>query len=142
WFSTSASHRGRLSSQPLLCHGLVLLRFPEGRILCEFAMRIVVHRNIPDDPWLQRQWNALVQEMESPEVFYTYQWASAVSRTLGDSLVPMLVLGYEGEKLTGVAALATDPAIKQASFLTGATADYCDLVSHPEDRAEMLDAVL
>jgi CelD/BcsL family acetyltransferase involved in cellulose biosynthesis len=105
-------------------------------------MRIVLHRDIPDDPLLREQWNALVQEMESPEVFYTHQWALAVRRAFGESLAPTLVLTYEGEKLTGVAALATDAAHETASFLAGASADYCDLLSHPDRRAELLDAVL
>jgi len=105
-------------------------------------MRIVLHRDIPDDPLLQQQWNALVQEMERPEVFYTHQWALAVRRAFGESLVPTLMLAYEGEKLTGVAALATDPAQKTASFLSSTSADYCDLLSHPDHRAELLDAVL
>jgi CelD/BcsL family acetyltransferase involved in cellulose biosynthesis len=105
-------------------------------------MRIVLHRDIPDDPLLEQEWNALVQEMERPEVFYTHQWALAVCRAYGESLLPILLLAYEGDKLAGLAALATDPAGKTASFLCSATADYCDLVSHPDRRAELLDAVV
>jgi CelD/BcsL family acetyltransferase involved in cellulose biosynthesis len=101
-----------------------------------------VHREIPDDPELQQQWNALVRGMERPEVFYTHQWALAAGRSFGESLSPMLVLAYEAEKLIGVAALATDPRLKTASFLCGTSADYCDLLSHPEQRAELLEAVL
>jgi len=105
-------------------------------------MRIVLHREIPDDPQLQQQWNALVQEMERPEVFYTHQWALAVGRSFGDSLATMLVLAYEGEKLTGAAALAADPGCRMASFLCGTSADYCDLLGRPDQRAELLEAVL
>jgi CelD/BcsL family acetyltransferase involved in cellulose biosynthesis len=105
-------------------------------------MRIVLHQDIPDDPLLQQQWNALVQEMDRPEVFYTHQWALAARRAFGESLLPLLVLAYEGEKLTGVAALATDREQKTASFLGSTSADYCDLLSHPDHRAEFLDAVL
>lgn len=104
-------------------------------------MRVVMHRDIPDDPLLQREWNTVVHEMERPEVFYTHQWALAVRRAYGESLLPMLLLAYEGEKLAGIAALAIDPDRKAASFLCGATADYCDLVSHPDHRGEMLDLV-
>ena len=102
-------------------------------------MRVVVHRDIPDDPLLQREWNALVQEMERPEVFYTHQWALAVRRAYSESLLPMLLLAYEGEKLTGVAALATDPAQQTVQFLCSTTADYCDLLSRPDHRAEFLE---
>ena len=85
-------------------------------------MRIVVHRDIPDDRLLQQQWNALVLEMKRPEVFYTHQWALAVRRGFGESLLPMLVLAYKGEKLSGVAALAADPVQKTASFFFSAQA--------------------
>jgi CelD/BcsL family acetyltransferase involved in cellulose biosynthesis len=105
-------------------------------------MRIVRHHDIPDDPLLRQQWNSLVQEMERPEVFYTHQWALAVQRAFGESLLTMLVLAYEGEELAGVAALATEPAQKKIFFLCSMTADYCDLVSHPDRRAEFLDALL
>ena len=105
-------------------------------------MRIVLHRDIPDDPLLQQKWNALVQEMEHPEVFYTHQWALAARRAFGESLLPILMFAYEGEKLAGVAALATDPTEKTTSFLCSTSADYCDLLSHPDLRAELLDAVL
>jgi CelD/BcsL family acetyltransferase involved in cellulose biosynthesis len=104
-------------------------------------MRIVLHREIPNDPLLQKQWNDLVEEMECPEVFYTHQWALAMSRAYSGLLLPMLVLAYEGEKLIGVAALATDPAQKTASFLSSTSADYCDLLGRAEHRAELLDAV-
>jgi len=105
-------------------------------------MRIVLHRDIPDDPLLQQQWNALVQEMERPEVFYTHQWALAMHRAFGESLLPILMLAYEGAKLAGVAALATDPTQKTTSFLCSTSADYCDLLSRPDLRAELLDTVL
>jgi CelD/BcsL family acetyltransferase involved in cellulose biosynthesis len=104
-------------------------------------MRVVMHRDIPDDPLLQREWNALVQEMERPEVFYTHQWAVAVRRAYSESLLPMLLLAYEGEKLTGIAALATDPAQQTAQFLCSTTADYCDLLSRPDHRAEWVELV-
>ena len=105
-------------------------------------MRIVLHREIPDDPHLQTQWNALIEQMESPEVFYTYQWSWAVQRAYASTLVPFLVLAYEGESLIGVASLATDPGGRTASFLAGTTADYCEFLSHPANRAPLADAVV
>ena len=104
-------------------------------------MRIVLHREIPEDPQLQSQWNALVDQMESPEVFYTHQWAWAVQRAYGSSLVPFLVLAYEAEFLVGVAALATDTAQHSASFLVGTTADYCEFLSDPSSREALVEAV-
>jgi CelD/BcsL family acetyltransferase involved in cellulose biosynthesis len=103
-------------------------------------MRLVLHREIPDDDTLARQWNELVYQMECPEVFYTYEWALAVSRAYRASITPLLILAYEQDSLVGVAALVTDNA--QTSFLAGTTADYCDFVSTPELRPELVTRVL
>src|ERR1700688_976334 len=78
--------------------------------------------------------------MEKPEVFYTCEWALAVQHAYHDSLKPLLLLGYDGDDLIGVASLAMNPA-NQESFLAATTADYCDFLTHPEHRAQFLDAV-
>ncbi len=104
-------------------------------------MRISVHREIPEDLRLHDRWNELVRAMDGPEVFYTHEWASAVARAYSSTLKPLLLLAYEGEVLIGVAALATDHAEKQISFLAGTTADYCDFVCHPGRSAEVAEAI-
>lgn len=103
-------------------------------------MRIVIHREIPDDPDLQTHWNTLVRQEQSPEVFYTYQWALAVQRAYRSSLIPFLVLLHDDEKLVGIASLATDPDNRVAHFLAGTTADYCDFLSSPEHRTALVEA--
>lgn len=103
-------------------------------------MRIIVHREIPEDENLRRHWNELAQQMEHPEVFYTYEWALAVSRAYRASLPPLLLLGYDGGSLVGVAALATDR--QTICFLTSTTADYCDFVCYPDLRGEFVHTVL
>jgi CelD/BcsL family acetyltransferase involved in cellulose biosynthesis len=105
-------------------------------------MRLVVHRGIPESDDLQRQWNGLVQQMESPEVFYTYEWALAVSRAYSASLKPLLMLAYEEDRVVGIAALATDALEGTASFLAGSTADYCDLVCPPEKKQSFTSLIL
>jgi len=105
-------------------------------------LRLVLCREIPDDANLGRQWNELVQQMECPEVFYTYEWALAVSRAYHDSLTPLLFLAYEQDSLVGTVALAMDKARRSTFFLAGTTADYCDFVSFPELRAELVNRVL
>lgn len=105
-------------------------------------MRVVLHREIPEDESLRRQWNDLVQQMERPEVFYTYEWALAVHRAYRVSVTPLLLLAYEGDSLVGVVALATDEARRKTFFLAGTTADYCDFVSPPQRRPELVNAVL
>jgi CelD/BcsL family acetyltransferase involved in cellulose biosynthesis len=83
-----------------------------------------------------------VFRMERPQVFYTYQWALAVSRAY-QSLTPLIWLGYEAERLVGVAALAESlQQPKQAFFLCGATADYCDFICAPADAAAFCQQVL
>jgi len=106
-------------------------------------VRVTVLREIPEDPDLSEAWNRLVLEMDTPEVFLTYQWALAASRGFRSKLSPLLLLVYDSEQLTGVAALAVDPkAPRAAFFLTSTTADYCDIVSAPSHRAAVLLAIL
>ena len=103
-------------------------------------MRIVLHKEIPDDPLLLQRWNGLVQKMERPEVFYTCQWALAVQAAYGSSLQPLLFLAYDGDDLAGIASLATDAA-GQVKFLAATTADYCEFLSDPRRRTEFVDLV-
>jgi CelD/BcsL family acetyltransferase involved in cellulose biosynthesis len=104
-------------------------------------LRLVLHREIPEDQSLRDQWNSLVEQMERPEVFYTYEWALAVGRAYRPSVTPLLLLGYEGDSLAGLVALATDEYEKKAFFLAGTTADYCDFVCPSELRAKLVTAV-
>ena len=106
-------------------------------------LRLILHREIPDDPVLRRQWNELVFAMESPQVFYTYEWALAVNRAYKDSVTPLLWLGYEGERLVGVAALAESVERPRCSFfLTASTGDYCDLICAPANAETFCEATL
>jgi len=90
---------------------------------------------------LGEEWNRLVWTMDSPQVFYTHEWALAVSRAYANPR-PLLFTAYRGESLVGVAALALDERRKEASFLCTSTADYCDFVSAPSDREELISRVL
>jgi CelD/BcsL family acetyltransferase involved in cellulose biosynthesis len=105
------------------------------------SLRIVLHREIPEDPELHRQWNSIALKTEQPEVFYTCEWALAMQSSYRASLKPLLILGYEGDYLVGVASLATDMAGKNVSFLAGTTGDYCDVLTHPQRRAEFIAAL-
>ena len=101
-----------------------------------------MREEIPEDPELRRAWNELAMRMERPEVFYTYEWAVAVQRAYVSSLKPLIFLAYEGELLIGLVALArqnTGPG--EVAFLTGSTADYCDFLSEPGRRQEVVEAV-
>ncbi|MFZ3277301.1 MAG: GNAT family N-acetyltransferase, partial [Candidatus Sulfotelmatobacter sp.] len=104
-------------------------------------MRVVVLRKIPEEPSLLRQWDDLVSQMEQPEVFYTSEWALAVQCAYQASLKPLLLLGYDGDDLVGVACLATDTSEQNVSFLAATTADYCEFLSRPQRRAEFVDKV-
>jgi CelD/BcsL family acetyltransferase involved in cellulose biosynthesis len=103
-------------------------------------LRIVLHREIPGDPELHRQWNAVALRTERPEVFYTCEWALAMQSAYGATLKPLLLLGYERDELVGVASLATDLSGRKIGFLAATTADYCDFLSAPERRSEFIDA--
>jgi CelD/BcsL family acetyltransferase involved in cellulose biosynthesis len=106
-------------------------------------VRVTVLNEIPEDPQLCEAWNNLVLRMENPEVFFTYQWALAASRSFHTNLSPLLFLLHDSSQLAGVAALAIDPASpRKTFFLNSATADYCDIVSAPAHRSEVLAALL
>jgi CelD/BcsL family acetyltransferase involved in cellulose biosynthesis len=79
--------------------------------------------------------------MEPPEVFYTWEWARSAHAAYHAVLKPLLFLGYNGDKLAGVASLAIDAAADTITFLTATTADYCDFLSAPENRAEFAESV-
>ena len=105
-------------------------------------MHLELLHEIPEDGQLRQDWNALVRQMERPEIFYTYDWALAVQRAYRATLVPLLALAYEGGARVGVAALATDPARQEVTFLSATTADYCDFVSAPCHREALIEAVV
>lgn len=104
-------------------------------------MRLTWTNGLPEQEKLREQWNALVFQMEKPEVFYTWEWAAAVARVYGSSAEPWIATAYEGDELVGVAALAKSSAT-EAVFLAGTTADYCDFISLPGKRNELVAQVL
>jgi len=107
------------------------------------ALRLVLLKQIPDDPHLRQQWNALVERVSHPQVFYTYEWALAVQRAYSATLHPLLFLFYdERDALCGLAALAANVEADRVSFLCATTGDYCDFVSRPEHKPAFVAAVL
>lgn len=106
-------------------------------------MRLVLLREIPEDANLRHQWNALVERMDQPQVFYTWEWSLAVQRSYYSTLRPLLFLAYDArESLCGVAALAANTEGNQGSFLCANTGDYCDFLSSPEHKPALVSAVL
>lgn len=114
---------------------------PDLRPQGEAGLRIVLLRKVPEESSLQRRWNDLVLQMKRPEVFFTCEWALAVQAAYHTSRKPLVLLGYDGDELVGVACLSTDASGRNVSFLTATTADYCDFVSPPQRRAEFVEAV-
>jgi CelD/BcsL family acetyltransferase involved in cellulose biosynthesis len=107
------------------------------------TLRLVLLKEIPEDAELRQQWNALVQRVNQPQVFYTYEWSQAVQRAYRARLLPLIFLAYdERESLCGIVALATDVGGRRASFFCATTGDYCDFLSSPEHRNEFIALVL
>ena len=104
-------------------------------------MRLIWMQELPQEQHLREQWNALVFQMEKPEIFYTWEWAAALTRSYGSGIDPWIAMAYEDDELVGVAALART-STSEAVFLAGNTADYCDFVSLPERRREFVSQVL
>jgi CelD/BcsL family acetyltransferase involved in cellulose biosynthesis len=107
------------------------------------TLRLVVLTEIPEDPQLRQQWNALVQSVDRPQVFFTYEWALAVQRAYTATLRPLLFLAYdEAESLCGVAAFSSGAGDRHVSFLCCTTADYCDFLSTAKQKSEFVTGVL
>lgn len=105
------------------------------------ASRLESFDHIPENPAFRRDWDDLVQAMDSPEIFYTWEWAEAVVRAFGNALHPLILGVYNGEALIGIAALNVEED-GYVSFLNAITADYCDFVSAPAFRHEFLQMVM
>jgi CelD/BcsL family acetyltransferase involved in cellulose biosynthesis len=106
-------------------------------------VKVTVLDEIPEDPEIVLAWNNLVSRMARPEIFFTYQWALAAGRAFSDTLCPLTFLVHESGELRGVAAMAaTRESPNSIFFFTASTADYCDIVSEPEDRPAVLAALL
>jgi CelD/BcsL family acetyltransferase involved in cellulose biosynthesis len=106
-------------------------------------LHLVLHKEIPEDADLRRQWNTLALAAEQPQVFYTWEWAMAVYRAYHATLRPLLFLAYDaGGSLVGVAALATDGSGRRAAFLCATTGDYCDFLSAVEHRKGFVGMVI
>jgi CelD/BcsL family acetyltransferase involved in cellulose biosynthesis len=102
-----------------------------------------VLREIPEDAELCSQWDALVNRVDQPQVFFTYEWAVAVQRAYREKLHPLVILAYDDAgPLAGVAALATESNEQRASFLCATTGDYCDFLSETENKAAFVGASL
>jgi CelD/BcsL family acetyltransferase involved in cellulose biosynthesis len=107
------------------------------------TLRLVVLKEIPEDENLRRQWDALVEQIDQPQVFYTYEWALAVQCAYGTTRHPLIFLAYDDQdSLCGVAALATISLGKEVGFLCATTGDYCDFVSLPEHKESFVAEVL
>ena len=100
--------------------------------------RLEVFRTVPADAEFRQQWNALAQSMEHPEVFYTWEWAAAVSRSFAE-VRPLILAMFRDNSLAGIVALEER---NLGTFLTAPTADYCEFVSAPADRREFIELVL
>lgn len=104
-------------------------------------MRLVVYKAIPDDGDLREAWSVLLQKVDQPQVFYTYEWAKCVARAFS-GVHPLLVTAWDQDEMVGVVALAVDYSKRQTAFLTGTTADYCDFICIERYRREFIARVL
>ena len=102
------------------------------------TMRLELYRELPANEEFRRQWNELVPRTEQPEVFYTWEWAAAITRSY-QTIRPLFFAAFREATLVGVVAFEESNCL---TFLTARTADYCDFVSSPGDRREFVELVL
>lgn len=103
------------------------------------GLNLAFYRELPSDPEFRQQWDALALSVENPQVFYTWEWAKAVCDAYHPDLL-LFAASREG-RLEGLAAFAL-VSRNEVEFLTGRTADYCDLLSSRDDREELAQLVL
>lgn len=99
-------------------------------------MALKLLRELPSDLKFREEWNSLVESMESPQVFYTWEWAQAMCLAYGNQGL-LLLTAHRAKNLVGVVALTRNRA-GEVSFITATTADYCDFISAPQDRKEFV----
>lgn len=105
-------------------------------------LRLVVHKEIPDDKNLRAAWRNLLRSVDQPQVFYTYEWALSAAHAYPCTIRPILCAAYEQDELVGVVALSADYPNRQACFLTATTADYCDFLCVEKHRRQFIEKVL
>jgi CelD/BcsL family acetyltransferase involved in cellulose biosynthesis len=103
-------------------------------------MELTLSRALAAEPVFRQQWDELVNSMQRPQVFYTWEWAQAVCKAYAGEMQPLFCMAYREGALVGVVplALSGDDDHKKASFLTATTADYCDFISAPMDRLQLV----
>lgn len=100
---------------------------------------ITTYNAVPDEPAVQRAWDALLATMSESPVFYTHQWARAVA---GHLLVqPMVLVAKEGGQVVGIGAFA-QLSKRSVGWLAHGTADYCDVLAAPGSQPLVLNAFL
>lgn len=106
-------------------------------------MNVEVFREVPSRQEIVASWNDLARQMEEPEVFYTWEWAIASASAFAEMKTPLVVLVYRESDLIGIGALAV-PARDRGplTFLNHGTADYCDFVSAPDVREQVVLEIL
>ncbi len=104
-------------------------------------MRLVVQKEISNDEDLREAWRTLLQKVDQPQVFYTYEWAASVARAFNGSN-PLLITAWDESEMVGVVALDADYSKGQIAFLAGTTADYCDFICVEKYRKEFIGKVL
>jgi CelD/BcsL family acetyltransferase involved in cellulose biosynthesis len=104
------------------------------------SMELTLSRELPVHSELRQQWDGLVNSMERPQVFYTWEWAQAVCKAYAGEMQPLFCMARREGVLVGIVALALsgDDDHRKASFLTSTTADYCDFISAPLDRLQLV----
>ncbi len=106
-------------------------------------IQVTLLKSIEEEDVLREEWDQLVSRTEIPQIFLTYEWALGVDRAFRASLEPWIFTVRQHNVLIGCAALASRPGDhKKVFFLGASTGDYCDIVSAPNDRGEVITALL
>ena len=114
---------------------------PDPTLAAEMQCTLI--QSIEGNETLRREWNQLVLRMEFPQVFFTWEWALAAQRAFYPAVQPWVFVFRGADEILGIAAMAVGAgSFGKAFFLCASTADYCEIVSAPQDRAVVVHALL
>ena len=113
-------------------------------------VRTIRLRSWDDIPDLESGWNGLLDRSPGHSVFQTFPWHVCWWRAFGDPHELLVILGYTGSRLVGIAPMMITrkrgPMGREQSQVRfigseNHASDYCDFITDP-DVPEALDALL
>lgn len=113
-------------------------------------MRITTYEHWQETECLQPHWNALLEGSASDTFFLSRPWMAAWWKAYGSGRKLLVIAGWEGERLVGVAPLYVERVRRMGAWWNVARllgdgsndSDYLDFFCHPEQEQEFTREVV